>query len=129
MMRLTFAALLAVAACTGDETVRAYGGGDIVWQLQEIDGAPFRARATLEFPDDGGVAGSAPCNRYTATMAAPYPWFETGPIAATRRACPDLDAEADFLQKLSRARIVEVAGQTLILSNEDGLSMIFTAAD
>lgn len=118
-----------LGACQGDETVRAYGGADRVWVLTELDGRPFPGRATLTFPDIGQVAGDAPCNRYSASMTVPYPWFETGPIAVTRRTCPDLAAETAFLEALSATTLSEVAGDTLILSNTDGLSLVFTADD
>ncbi|AXI45068.1 META domain-containing protein [Sulfitobacter sp. SK012] len=126
------AALISAAvlgACQGDETVRAYGADDQIWTLTELNGEPFNAKATLLFPEPGSIAGDAPCNSYTATMSAPYPWFEAGPIAATRRACPDLATESVFLAALSAASLSEVAGDTLILSNPDGLSMVFTATD
>ncbi|UWR22909.1 META domain-containing protein [Sulfitobacter sp. S190] len=127
LLSLATAALL--GACQGDETVRAYGGADRVWLLETLDGAPFADRATLTFPETGRIAGDAPCNSYTAAMTAPYPWFDTGPIAATRRSCPALAAETAYLAALDAAALSEVAGDTLILSNTDGLSMVFKAAE
>lgn len=131
-MKIGVAGLIAAVAligCQGDETVRAYGGEGRTWLLAEINGNAFPARATLTFPKTGEIAGEGPCNSYSAEMAVPYPWFETGPIAATRRACPDLAAETDFLEGLARASLSEVAGDTLILSDPDGFSMVFKAAD
>ena len=125
VLALAALAALSLAACRGDETVRAYGAADQVWTLSEIDGTPFDASATLTFPDAGRIAGAAPCNRYSADMTVPYPWFEAGPIAATRRACPELAAETAFLTALGQATLAEVAGETLILSNPEGLNMVF----
>ena len=97
ILRLSaFSMLLGLNFCVGDETVGAYGGAGITWVLRELDTTEFTARATMEFPAEGRMSGSAPCNSYTAEMSVPYPWFEAGPIAATRRACPDLDAETAF---------------------------------
>jgi heat shock protein HslJ len=62
-------------------------------------------------------------------MTVPYPWFDAGPIASTRLACPALDAEVAFFAALGQATLIEVGGDTLILSNPDGLKMVFTAAD
>jgi heat shock protein HslJ len=126
---LILAALSALPQCQGDETVRAYGGGDKTWRLVELNGAPFDGRATLTFPEAGQIAGEAPCNAYSATMTVPYPWFDAGPIAVTRRACPDLAAEATFLKALEGASISDVLGDTLILSDDAGPTLVFKAAD
>lgn len=122
-------AVLALAACRADETVRAYGGGDRVWTLKELNGAPFPAPATLTFPKTGEIAGRGPCNSYFGAMTVPYPWFDAGPIGSTRIACPDADAETAFLAALEAATLSEVAGDVMILSNTEGLQMIFKATD
>lgn len=126
------AALLSSLGCTGDETVAAYGGADRVWRLVEIDNSPFDARATLLFEKDqfnakARVSGNAPCNVYTAQNRAPYPWFELGPIAATKLACPELEAEGRFLDALTKMTQSEVLGDVLILRDDDGIEMVFKA--
>lgn len=120
---------LAVAGCPSDETVGAYGAADRVWTLTEIDGAPFSQHATLTFREDGKIAGKAPCNSYSGAMSAPYPWFETGPIAVTRMACPDLEAETAFFAALGEMTLSEVSGDTLVLSTENGREMVFKSSD
>ncbi len=117
--------VLGLAACRDDETVGAYGAADRVWSLIELDGAPFQQNATLTFPENDRIAGKAPCNSYTGVMNAPYPWFEAGPLAVTRMACPDLDSEAQYFSALADMTLSEVAGDTLILSNEAGREMLF----
>lgn len=120
-------ALLATAACYPDETVSGYGAADRVWELKEIDGKAFSERATLRFPEQGRIAGEAPCNSFGAEQSAPYPWFKTGPIVATRMACAALPAEARFLESLEAMTLAEVAGDVLILSNDAGREMVFHA--
>lgn len=120
---------MALLGCFKDETVAGYGAADQVWALSELNGKKFDASATLTFPSKGRIDGKAPCNRYSASMVAPYPWFETGPILSTKTACPDLPAESQFFAALSQATLAEVLGGTLILSNTDGLNMVFTTAD
>ena len=119
------AGLFGLGQCGKDETVAGYGGADQVWTLSEIDGTAFAASATLTFPETGQIAGKAPCNSYTGKMDAPYPWFETGPLAATRMACPDLEAETTFFAALDEMSQSEVSGETMILSNEAGREMVF----
>lgn len=121
-------AMLGLGDCGGDETVAGYGGGDVTWALAELDGTAFEARATLGFPEEGRIEGEAPCNRYSGDQTAPYPWFRAEKIAATRRACPELDAEQAFLTALESMTLSEVAGDTLILSNDAGRQMVFRVA-
>ncbi|MCX7566776.1 META domain-containing protein [Sulfitobacter sp. F26169L] len=121
--------LTALSACKGDETVRAYGGADHVWTLKELGGATFPAKATLTFPKAGEIAGEGPCNRYFGALKTPYPWFDAGPIGSTRVACPEMTAETAFLAALESATLSEVAGDTLVLSNTEGLVMVFKSSD
>jgi len=121
--------LIALFACKPDETIAGYGAADRVWVLTELDGAAFSAKATMQFPEPGKIAGAAPCNRYSGAMTAPYPWFEAGQLAVTRMACPDIAAESAFFEALSGMTQSEVSGNTLILSNEAGREMVFKASD
>ncbi|MGC3938402.1 META domain-containing protein [Roseobacter sp. EG26] len=117
--------LIALAGCRPDETVSAYGAAGKTWQLVELNGQTVDQIATLTFPEEGRIAGEGPCNSYSAAMTVPYPWFEAGPIASTRRACPDLDFEADYFTALSEMTLSEVLGDTLILSTPEGAQMVF----
>jgi heat shock protein HslJ len=127
-MKLLLAPIVALflTSCQPDETVAAYGAAGVTWQLIELDNAPFAATATLEFPEPGRITGSAPCNSYFAELTVPYPWFELSPIGATRRACPDLEAETTYFTALSEMELSEVSGPTLLLTNAAGRSMLFT---
>lgn len=116
-----------LSACGPDETLTGYGSPDAVYVLRSMDDTPFAARATLLLVAPEQISGQAPCNSYTAPQRVPYPWFEAGPIAATRMACPDLAAEAAFLAALAEMQFAEVLGDTLILSNDGGREMVFQA--
>lgn len=110
-----------------DETVSGYADPSATYRLAEIAGTPFAARATITFPEEGRIAGDAPCNGWRATQSVPYPWFEVGPIIATKRACSELDQEAVFLTTLAEMTLVEVQGPVLILSDDTGREMVFEA--
>ena len=86
---------------------------------------PLWRGAILLFGEHGEITGNAPCNRYFGKQTAPYPWFSAKNIGATRRACPELDLEAAYLTALSEMTLSEVAGDTLILSNDLGREMVF----
>lgn len=117
-------AIAALAACK-DESVASYGGADTLWQLKEISGKGFDARATLRLEKSGAVSGQAPCNSYRAEQSAPYPWFKLSPILSTKMACPDLDKETAFFSALSSMTLSEVSGNVLVLSNDAGEEMVF----
>lgn len=129
-MRLTMLALVGfIPACQADETVTGYGAADATWALVEQNGTPFTARATLNFGEDGQVSGMAPCNRFSTTNTVPYPWFDAGPIVATKMACPDLASETAFFETLRAMTLAEVLGDTLILRNDAGVEMVFKASE
>ena len=44
-IRAMFIAAAMLASCEKDETLTAYGAGDFVWQLAEVNGVPGKARA------------------------------------------------------------------------------------
>ena len=119
---------LILAACDRDETLTAYGAGDTRWVLHALDGEPWTELAELTFPEPGRIAGTGPCNRFSGALDAPYPWFSTGPLMVTRRACPALGAETRFLQALGAMTEAEVLDDTMILRNAEGREMVFKAA-
>ena len=131
MIRLAVicAMVLTLTACRADESIAAYGASGKVWTLVELDSDPFTATATLTFPAPGQIAGRAHCNRFFGSQTAPYPWFETGPLGSTKMACPDLAAESQYLTALGEMTLSKVSGPTLILSNDAGRSMVFTAQE
>jgi len=110
-----------------DETVTAYAKHDGPYQLATMNGEIFSATATIDLRVTGTVSGHGPCNAYRTSQTAPYPWIELGPITATRRGCPDLDAEAAFLEILGKMTIVEASNEILILSNDARDRMVFHA--
>lgn len=117
-----------LAACGPDETISGFLDPGETWQLRELDGAPWTERAALSFPGPGRVTGQGPCNSFTAAQSAPYPWIDIGPVAATRRACPELAAEARFFAALGAMAVAEVSGDVLLLTGEEGREMVFQAA-
>ncbi|WP_037311090.1 META domain-containing protein [Ruegeria halocynthiae] len=121
--------LLALFQCDKDESVAAYGASTQVWALQEIDGQSFEASAQLRFAQKGRIEGNAPCNSYSGTLNAPYPWFEVTNLTATRAACAGLEAEGFYFAALMTMTQSEVSGDVLILRNEDGHEMLFKAAE
>ncbi|MEN9012860.1 MAG: META domain-containing protein [Yoonia sp.] len=119
--------MLGLMACQPDETVSRHTDGVTAFALQSIDGTAFKGSATIDISESGKIAGRAPCNSYFASQTAPYPWFALGPIGSTKMACPDLAQEGQFFDALGAMTLVEVVGNTLILSNDTGREMVFQA--
>ncbi|MCB6178723.1 META domain-containing protein [Rhodobacter sp. Har01] len=99
------------------------------WILLAIDGTSVTSPATLTLGDDGQVSGQAPCNRYFGTNTATLPALALEAIGATRMACPELDAEADYLTALQGVTAAEVQEGHLILTGADGRKIEFYRAD
>ena len=128
-MRILIALLMfTLTGCKYDETISGYVDQRAEWVLVKLDGKPFAARATIVFSSKGKITGQAPCNSYSTTQSAPRPWFETGPITATKMMCPDMAEEQKFFQALGEMTLVDTLGNVLVLSNEKGREMEFRAA-
>ena len=95
-----------LASCKQDETLAGYGAGEKTWGLVSINGQAFEGPATLRFEEDGKISGTAPCNTFFAEQKSPYPWFELGPIGATRKMCPDMSSETAFFTALGEVTLL-----------------------
>lgn len=126
-MRLAILPLFFALSACADETISAYARPGATYHLTHLDGAPFPATATIEFPQKGVAHGTGPCNTWSATQTVPYPWIELGPIAATERACPDLASERLFFDALPEMTVAVAENGILTLSNDAGREMTFRA--
>lgn len=126
MLRLFFALPVVLSACLKDEAVSGYVDPGMTFQLVEMNGQKFDARATISFPARGNVRGKGPCNTYAAPLLAPYPWFELGPMAATLARCSD-PREGQFFATLKSMTQIEVGGNVLVLRDDNNDEMVFNA--
>ena len=131
MFRISIALflILILPACVQDETISGKTAPTDVWRLAAIGTAPVDAGITIRFPEQGRVAGDGPCNSYTAAQTAPLPWIDIGPVIATRRACAELTQEVRYFALLGRMAFVEVLGDTILMTAEDGTALTFRRAD
>ena len=123
MKNFALSTILLLCACYPDETISGQVQTTDVWALQSLKGAAVASNATLTFPETGKIAGQGPCNTYFSGQIAPLPWFDAGPIGATRKLCPNhiMTEETTFFAVLEQANQVEVSGNRLILSLDDEL--------
>jgi putative lipoprotein len=77
------------------------------WTLEDLAGAGVidEARATLEFPEPGKIAGSGSCNRFFGTVSIDGNAMAISPLGTTRMAC----AEAVAMQEVNYMRALQSA--------------------
>lgn len=75
--------------------------GPEIYTLVSVLGqqTPYSAQISFEA---GRVAGLGPCNSFFADLTYSDAAFALGPIGSTRKACPDLAAEAEFFNLLGQ---------------------------
>ncbi len=103
------------------------------WLLDDLGGkAPVKGTSvTARFADDGTVAGSGGCNRFSGTYTASGKTLRVGEaLASTMMSCDEavMSQEKAFLTALRGARSFTVADGRLTLSVEAGSALAtFTA--
>lgn len=125
MKLLILSLALSLSACLKDETISGQTSGIDTWVLQSLNDTPVSSRITLKFPTEGRIIGKAPCNSYSAAQTAPLPWFEAGPITATKKACSDLASEMLYFEVLAKMTLIELRKTSLLLTNDAGQSLQF----
>jgi heat shock protein HslJ len=92
----------ALTGCGGDP-LELLGGEE--WVVEDIAGRGIvgGSRVTLAFAEDGGLSGTASCNRYAAGVTIGGEGVSVGQIAATRKMCPEalMDQEGAFFAALA----------------------------
>ncbi len=118
--------ILALAACGGSGEME--GRGDEAddtklwgtsWRLEDLGGTGVIdiARATLEFPEPGRMAGNGSCNRFFGAVELRADSIAFGPLATTRMACDDAvnDQETKYIKALSSAQRYEIQDSFLLI--------------
>ena len=100
------------------------------WQLVSIGTAEMAMNGigsdiTAEFVD-GGLAGSAGCNRYTTSYTVDGNQLTLAPVATTRRMCDEITGvdENAFLTALREVTQFTATAETLVLESADGLTTL-----
>lgn len=129
-MRLAAAALLLAVACAPTAPAPEVAQENWLlpgsqWRLVELGGAPFTQRVTATLTADGRVVGEAPCNRFTAAWSGRWPDLAFAPATATRRACPNLQAETEFFAVLDRIEHAALGADGLTLTGPDDAMLRF----
>lgn len=86
------------------------------WQVTRLAETGIETEATLAFGSDGAVSGHAGCNRMRGSYTEDRGLLTIGPLATTRKLCPEtlMDVEAAFLAAL--AKVHRAAAHHLVLA-------------
>ncbi len=93
------------------------------WRAVRISSEPTEVEATVAFGADGAVSGNSGCNRFMGRLNNDAGVIAFGPLAATRKACPEAEmrTEANLLAALEEARRFVATQLVLALLDEDGV--------
>jgi heat shock protein HslJ len=88
----------------------------------------------LRLGEHGSLEGDGGCNRFRGGYTLNRDWRAIGPIANTRKACPEPDGimeqEVTYLQALETVAKYRIEGEELTLLNGDGkVAASFRAVD
>lgn len=93
------------------------------WWVEDIAGKGVidMSHTTIEFTEDGRVAGDTGCNRYFGSYEIVGQTIEFGPLAGTRKACAEslMNQEMAFYQAMEKVSQWEIA-ETGLLHLRDG---------
>jgi heat shock protein HslJ len=128
----------AFAACGGDDASGSNGGGTQdpaalegqSWILTQMLSAGGQTQildvgVSAEF-DGTTISGNAGCNSYHASYEASGGDISFGPIAATKKLCPENEQSTEdrYLQLLAEIGSYEVSGRSMSMSNTDGTPVL-----
>jgi heat shock protein HslJ len=100
---------------------RSPDASDLVgtWLLEDLGGRGVvdMVQTTIEFEADGRASGNGGCNRFTGSYVFEGGGLTFGPLAGTKRMCPEamMDQEDRFHRALGAAASVTVDGPFLLI--------------
>lgn len=128
MAVLCTAGALVAAACASTAPQNALSGTH--WQVETLGGQMVGERApTIELAADR-IVGTGGCNRYFGAYSVEGEAISVGAVGSTEMACepPIMAREASFFAALSASRTYRRLGDTLILTADDGGTIVLRPA-
>jgi hypothetical protein len=115
--------------CQTDETLAAYAEQDRDYQITEVLGQPAAFTAALRFPGRMRFQIETPCAVLDGRITAPLPWFEAQKITFAPRPCDDSPWQTDLMKILKTVTLAEIAGDTILLSSDARVALVFRTQD
>ncbi len=127
----------ALAACGGDEESSSDPGTQdptalegeswILTQMLTAGGQTEVVQTGVSAQFDGStISGTAGCNTYNASYEANGSEISFGPIAATKKICPEDEQSTEdrYLQLLAEIGSYEVSGRSMSMNETDGTPVL-----
>ena len=128
----------AFAACGGDDGGSGSDGGTqdpaalegeswILTQMLTAGGQTEIVQTGVSAEFDGStISGNAGCNSYHASYEATGSEISFGPIAATKKICPEDEQSTEdrYLQLLAEIGSFEVSGRSMSMNDQDGTPVL-----
>ncbi|PRP67057.1 META domain-containing protein [Nonlabens agnitus] len=124
--------LISLNSC--DETRQVLNTGSRVelngsYNVTQLNGTTVNNNQTINFNGLGKtVSGNAGCNTYNASFTIETYQLTIGDVALTRKSCPDMKAENDFLAALDKVTSYQKTDGTLNLLDANNTIVIKAAA-
>ena len=129
---------LAFAACGGDDGGSGSDGGTqdpaalegeswILTQMLTAGGQTEIVQTGVSAEFDGStISGNSGCNAYHASYEATGSEISFGPIAATKKICPEDEQSTEdrYLQLLAEIGSFEVSGRSMSMNDTDGTPVL-----
>jgi len=129
---------LGLVACGGDDGGSGSDGGTqdpaalegeswILTQMLTAGGQTEIVQTGVSAQFDGTtISGSAGCNSYNASYEASGSEISFGPIAATKKICPEDEQSTEdrYLQLLAEVGSFEVSGRSMSMNDTDGTPVL-----
>ena len=99
------------------------------WSVETIDGRPISGRPpSVAFAHEDRISGAAGCNSYFGIYEAENGAIDVRALGHTERACaaPIMTMEQSFLAVLDKAQRYEREDTRLVITAEDGHSLVLT---
>jgi heat shock protein HslJ len=127
------------SACGGDDGGSGTSGGGaqdpaalegeswILTQMLTAGGQNQIVQVGVSAQFDGGkISGTAGCNTYNASYEASGSDISFGPIAATKKPCPEDEQSTEdrYLQLLAEIGSYEVSGRSMSMNDTDGTPVL-----
>ena len=130
--------VVAFAACGGDDSGSGSDGDTqdpaalegeswILTQMLTAGGQTEIVQTGVSAQFDGTtISGSAGCNSYNASYEASGSDISFGPIAATKKICPEDEQSTEdrYLQLLAEVGSFEVSGRSMSMNDTDGTPVL-----
>ena len=128
----------AFAACGGDDGGSGSGGGTqdpaalegeswILTQMLTAGGQTEIVQTGVSAEFDGStISGNSGCNAYHASYEATGSEISFGPIAATKKICPEDEQSTEdrYLKLLAEIGSFEVSGRSMSMNDTDGTPVL-----